>query len=72
MRPIDNGTGVGSPEQQGGEIAVVNLARVEQVTGVPEFVPIVLGLVILVWAILRAARTGPGTLDGGSRGGGNG
>jgi hypothetical protein len=64
MRPIDNQPGVGGPEQQGGEIAVVSLARVEQVTGVPEFVPMLLGLVILVWAVVRSARRGPDDLDG--------
>lgn len=36
-----------------GEMAIVTLARVEQVTGVPEVVPIVAGVIILVWAFLK-------------------
>ena len=36
----------------------MNLARVEQVTGVPDYVTAALGMVILLWAVIRSAKQG--------------
>ena len=36
----------------------MNLARVEQVTGVPDYVTAALGLVILLWAVIRSVKRG--------------
>ena len=67
MHPIVEQPTAEGAADHGGEIVIVSLAQVERVTGIPEIVPIAALVVLIVWAILRMARSGPGTLEDGER-----